>query len=317
MISYYIIRSNKICHRLIMNNLSLSRIIRALRLPFTTASALPFIAGSFIFKEIFEFVPFLLGLIVAVLTHLGANLINDYADSKYGVDWQDKNFYNFFGGSKLIQEGSLTLNFYLYLAVVLFVISFCCILILAFLFKNPIVIGYYILILFLGFSYSHKPLAFSYHRMGEVTIFLLFGPAALMGGYFIQTQIFPDLRSFMLSLPFGFFTTAILFSNEIPDYQTDINSRKFTWASIVGPSRSFIVYLVIIFLGYLSIILNIFMGYLSWISFASLIFLIFSLKAANILKQYYGDKMMLINSSKLTIAVQTLVGLVIVLDLLL
>ncbi|HOX55103.1 MAG: prenyltransferase [Candidatus Omnitrophica bacterium] len=300
-----------------MNNLSLSKIIRALRLPFTTASALPFIAGSFIFKEIFEFVPFSLGLMTAVLTHLGANLINDYADSKYGTDWQDRNFYNFFGGSKLIQEGSLPLNFYLYLAVAFFAISFLSILTLAFLFKNVSIIGYYILIMFLGFSYSHKPLALSYRRMGEVIIFLLFGPAVLMGGYFIQTHIFPDLRSFMLSLPFGLFTTAILFSNEIPDRQTDMKSNKFTWASVVSSSRGFIIYLVIILLGYLSIILNIIMGYLSWVSCFALIFLILSLKAANILKRYHDDKLMLVNSSKLTIAVQSLVGLVIILDLLL
>jgi len=298
-------------------NLSISRFVRALRIPFITASAFPFIAGSLIAKEVLQLFPFLLGLTACVSTHLGANLINDYADSKYGADWQDKKFYNFFGGSKLIQEGSLSLSFYLKLAIFFFAISFLSIVILTFLFKSLLIIGYYILILFLGFSYSHRPLAFSYHRLGEIIIFMLFGPTALMGGYFIQTQVFPDLRSFMLSLPFGFFTTAILFSNEIPDRQTDIKSNKFTWASIVSSSKGFIIYLAIIFLGYLSIILNIIKGYLSWLSLSALIFLVLSFKAANILRRYHSDKMMLINSSKLTIAVQTLVGLVIILDILL
>ena len=89
--------------------------------------------------------------------------------------------------------------------------------------------------------------------MGEIIVFFLFGPALVMGGYFIQTQIFPDMRAFMLSLPFGFFTTAILYSNEIPDFQEDIKVGKLTWVSIVGQRRGFILYYGLMFLGFLSV----------------------------------------------------------------
>ena len=73
---------------------------RALRLPFTNASILPYIFGSLIVKERFNFLTFCLGLAAAVGMHLSSNLMNDYADSKSSADWQDKKFYGFFEGVK-------------------------------------------------------------------------------------------------------------------------------------------------------------------------------------------------------------------------
>ena len=73
-------------------------------LPFLSASVLPFVFGSLIIRDNFNLAGFLLGLVAVMSTHLSANLINDYADSKSGADWQDRSFYGLFGGSKLIQE---------------------------------------------------------------------------------------------------------------------------------------------------------------------------------------------------------------------
>jgi len=96
----------------------IKNIIRAFRLPFLSASILPFIFGSLIKRGNFNLVGFLLGLVAASTTHLSANLLNDYADAKSGVDWRDRNFYKFFGGSKLIQEKVLSESFYLCAAVI-------------------------------------------------------------------------------------------------------------------------------------------------------------------------------------------------------
>ena len=69
----------------------IKNISRALRLPFITASILPFIFGSLIVRKNFNSAGFTLGLLAAIFTHLSANLINDYFDSRSGVDWLDKN----------------------------------------------------------------------------------------------------------------------------------------------------------------------------------------------------------------------------------
>ncbi|MBP7088982.1 MAG: prenyltransferase [Candidatus Omnitrophica bacterium] len=291
--------------------------IRALRLPFITASILPFIFGSLLSLNGFSWLNFSLGLVSVIFTHLGANLINDYADSKSRADWQDKSFYKFFGGSKLIQEGIFSEKFYLLAGLLCFSIAIVCILILAFLFSSLLILGFYFLILFLGFSYSHKPLQLSYNMLGEMTIFILFGPALVMGGYFIQTQIFPALKSFLLSLPFGFFTAAILFANEVPDYLDDLRVKKKTLVNLTGWKESFIFYLILMGLGLVFIFLGIILGYLNLLAFCSLLLSIPIIKAAKILQIYYSDKAKLIESSKITIGIHTVVSILLILSLVL
>jgi len=291
--------------------------IRALRLPFASASALGFIFGSFIQREKFDFLNFLLGLLAAVSTHLAANLINDFADSRSGADWQDKNSYNFFGGSKLIQEGKLSEGFYFKTSLVFSALALFCVLALWLRLGKISCLFYYLIILFLGWSYSQKPLALSYCRLGELVIFLLFGPALVMGGYFIQTGIFPDLTSFLLSLPAGIFTVNILFANEIPDYPDDSKCKKLNWVSCCGQSKAYILYFILCILGFGAIILNISIGNLSKFALLTLIAAIPALKAGIILKQDYKDKLKLINSSKLTIAVHTLVSVILIIAILL
>jgi 1,4-dihydroxy-2-naphthoate octaprenyltransferase len=293
----------------------IKNITRALRLPFITASILPFIAGSLLVKNSFSILRFFLGCLAVVFTHLSANLLNDYADSKSKADWQDKRFYGFFGGSKLIQEHIFSEKFYLNLAFVFSVLAMVSILALAILLKNILIVAIFLFIIFLAWSYSHNPLQFSYRRLGEIIIFLLFGPALVMGGYFIQTSIFPTKAGFFLSLPFGFLTTAILYINEIPDLPSDMQVGKLTWVSLLGAKKAFIGYAVLVYCAFLSIISCIAFGYLSHFSLVSVIFIALAIKAMGIAKKFPDDKMKLIESSKLTIAMQVLVSIILILDL--
>ena len=291
--------------------------IRALRLPFITASALPFIFGSLIHGQNFNLLGFILGLVAALATHLSANLMNDYADSRSGVDWQDRNFYKFFGGSKLIQEKVLPERFYLKAAVFFAVIAAIAVIFLSLILNRLSVIGFYLAIILLSWSYSEKPLRISYRCMGEFIIFILFGPTLVMGGYFIQTGIFPDLKSFLLSLPFGFLTTAILFANEVPDFSDDKKVGKFTWVSLLGPQRAFLLYYLLMILAFSSILFNFIFGYLKPWALLTFIFIIPAIKAGIILKKYPEDKIRLITSSKLTIAVQAVVSIVLIMGVIL
>jgi 1,4-dihydroxy-2-naphthoate octaprenyltransferase len=292
-------------------------IIRALRLPFLSASILPFILGSLIDKKDFYLFGFFCGLVAVAATHLSANLINDYADSKSGADWQDRTFYKFFGGSKLIQEKILSEKFYLRAAIIFASIAFFSVVLLSLSMKSLSVIIIYLIIIALSWSYSHKPLEFSYHRLGEAFIFILFGPALVMGGYFIQTRIFPDLKSFLMSLPPGFLVTAILFANEVPDYSDDLKAGKFTWVSITGAKYAFLFYYLLIALAFASILLNASLGYLKPWVICLILFIIPAAKAGMILRDYPDDKMRLMDSAKLTIALQVLVSLGLVMGLIL
>ncbi len=164
-----------------------------------------------------------------------------------------------------------------------------------------------------------KPLQFAYRGLGEIIIFTLFGPAVVMGGYFIQTGIFPAWQVFILSLPFGFFTTAILVANEIPDFSKDTGFRspKHTLVSLLGPRNSFLLYYFLSLCGFVAIFLAVSLGYLSQFAMLSFFFIPLSLKSGYILNKYWLDKDKLVDSSKIVVAVQVLVGLILVFDLLL
>jgi len=298
-------------------NKMFKNIIRALRLPFALASVLPFIFGSLIYKFQFNFYGFFLGLVAVIATHLSANLMNDYADSRSGVDWQDKKFYKFFGGSKLIQENVFTERFYLVLALLFAVIAAVCVVLLALSLHSYFVVWVYIAVIILGWMYSAKPLQLSYRRMGELVIFLLFGPITVMGGYFIQTGVFLSLKSFLLSLPFGFLTTAILFVNEIPDYTEDKKSGKFTLVSFTGEKKAFIVYYILVLLAFVSITVFAKLGYLNKFTYLSFLFIISAFKILDILIKHSDEKARLVEASKLTILLQASVSLVLIISLLL
>jgi len=289
-------------------------LIRALRVSFLSASILPFVFGSLIDRRRFNPLTFILGISCAVCTHLSANLINDYADSKSGADWQDRNFYGFFGGSKLIQDNIFPEKFYFNLSLFFAVIAGLAALVLYVLIGDFRIIFFYLIIIFLGWSYSHGPLRLSYRRVGEIFIFLLFGPALVMGAYFIQTGLFPDVKSLLLSLPFGFLTTAILFANEIPDYDADMQANKFTWVSLTGRKNSYILYFFIVLGGFLAVVFNFVTKNLGAASLPALLLIVPALKAAHIIKNNYLDKQRLIESSRITISLEIYAGIILIIS---
>jgi 1,4-dihydroxy-2-naphthoate octaprenyltransferase len=294
------------------NNIAL--FVRALRLPFIVVSILPFVYGSLIDRAGFNYGGFLLGLLAVISTHLSANLINDYADSKSGADWQDKHYYAFFGGSKLIQENLLSEGFYLKAAASFALIAAASVVLLAFNLRDISVIGFFLLIILLSWSYSAKPLQLAYRGLGELVIFTLFGPALVMGGYFIQTGIFPDGKSFILSLPLGLLTAAILFANEVPDFKEDSNAGKLNFVSLVGAANSFQLYYLLVISALLTIAWGVGLGYLNPLAILAFGVYLLMVRAARILRGP-ADKMGLTASSRLTIAIHHLTGLALILGI--
>ncbi len=289
-------------------------IARALRLPFMTASVLPFIYGSLLSEYRFRPVGFVLGLSAVICTHLYANLLNDYADSRSGLDWQDTRWFVFFGGSKVIQQGLLPERWFRTVARGFGIAAGLCAAALAFVLRSPQVAGYFLAIGFLARAYSAPPFKLSYRGMGEAAIFILFGPALVMGGFFIQTGVFPSIKSFLLSLPFGFLTTAILFVNEIPDFPQDSKAGKTTWVSISGQSQSFIVYYALIGLAYLYILFNGLLGNAGAFSMSALGMIPLAWQAGRIVKRHYQDKRLCMRASQMTIIIQTATSVVLLID---
>ena len=287
-------------------------LVRALRLPFLTASVLPLIYGSLLADTPRAWGRLLLGVLAAAATHLSANLINDYADSRSGADWHDPRFFGLFGGSKLIQEGVLTERFYLVLALVWAGVAAAAILALAWLQHSLLLPLSGIGIVLLAWAYSVAPTQLAYRQLGELVIFLLFGPALVVGGYFIQTGRLFDPRPAVLSAPFGLLTAAILLANEIPDCADDARAGKRNLVSLVGVQHAYRLYAALNIVALLVLLLAVGAGYATWPALACLVLVVPVYQATHLMQRHYGSKDDLRRASARAILVQALAALILI-----
>ncbi len=216
-------------------------VVRALRLPFCAASALPYVAGAFVAAGPTRWDLFALGLAAVVGTHLSANLINDVADDANTVDRQDPRYFGFFGGSQLIQEGRLSRRAYIAGAAGFGGAAGLAIVLAAWLSGAWEAVVFFAAILLAGWSYSHPPLRLAGRGLGELTVFVLFGPACVVGGAYLQQGGWPGEAAWWVAVPMGLLTAAILVANEIPDARVDAAGGKRTLVVRIGASRGWVL----------------------------------------------------------------------------
>ncbi|OPZ30990.1 MAG: 1,4-dihydroxy-2-naphthoate octaprenyltransferase [Lentisphaerae bacterium ADurb.BinA184] len=287
----------------------ISTYLRALRLPFLTASVLPFIFGSLLPPGPFRMPSFVLGVLAVAATHLGANLINDYADAMSGRDWHDPTYYGLFGGSKLIQEGRLPAAFFRAWGYALLTVGLAAAIALTFGAGRLRVAGFFVGIAFLAWAYSHPPLRLGYRRLGEAVIFLLFGPAVVVGGAYLQSGVLNPSHALFLSLPCGFLTAGILVANEVPDAAEDAASGKHTLVTWIGPARAFLLYGGLAAAAFGCVLAAVILGWLSSLALVGCAALPLAAAATSILRRRHTDKRALVRSSGLAVAAQALTTL--------
>lgn len=213
-----------------MNSAYLSKLIRAFDPPICSAAVVPVMVGTaaaHYFTGIFEPLRFVLTLLGMFLAQLGINLHNDYYDSKTGVDRHKiYSFVSIFSPKAV-----------LFLAWICFLVAFGIGLYLDHLSK-----GHTLLILaglggVLGYFYSAPPIQFSYLGVGEIVTFFCFGPLAVSGSYYVQTQ---SLSPYILweALPVGLITSAILFVHHFAYYQNDQKFQKKNLVARMGAAKS-------------------------------------------------------------------------------
>lgn len=293
---------------------TLSNVVRALRLPFLPVSVLPFIFGLLLVHGEFSHLRFLLGLVVVAATHLSATVINDYGDSVSGADWQDTAYYGLFGGSKLIQQGVFPARLYLMVAAGLAVTAIAAAAALAALTKNFLCIALYGAVLVMAWGYTLRPLRLSHRGLGEIAVFLAYGPAPVIAGYFVAAADFPPPLVLLLSLPFGFFTAGVLLANEVPDAPGDAAAGKRTLVVRAGATNGYVLYAATTAGGLAAVLAGVLAGRLSALSLLTLAAVVPALCAVLILRRSSGEKAKLIASSRLAIAAQAIVSAVLILD---
>lgn len=241
-------------------------LVEAVRLPFLTGSLLPVLMVWAYCWQVYgkaQVGLLLLTLLGVGLLHLGSNLFNDYCDAK-GSDPLNQKVTPFSGGSRVIQDGRMSSQAVLALAFCCFSGAIACALMLV-LAGRPGVLLVGGAGLLIGLIYSWGPWALMSRGLGELCIFLAFGPVLTWGAGYVFTGQFTWL-GFWWGLPLGWLITAILWINQFPDYDADKKAGKNNLVVRLGLARSRIWYVMLMMAPFLSLVLLVeCLGITGWI----------------------------------------------------
>jgi 1,4-dihydroxy-2-naphthoate octaprenyltransferase len=179
-----------------------------------------------------------LALLVALLLQIGVNFANDYSDGLRGTDAAGKRA----GPMRLVGSGAATPHSVKHAAFGCFGLACCLGLVLAAVTSWWIVAGGALCVLAAWF-YTGGSHPYGYRGLGEVSVFLFFGVAAVAGTAFVQMERLSWL-GLAASVPAGLLACALLMVNNLRDIGSDATSGKRTLAVRIGDTRSRTVYLL-------------------------------------------------------------------------
>ena len=201
----------------------------AIRPATLTASAAPVLVGTGAAWSdgVFAPGPALAALVGASLLQVGANFANDVFDFERGADNADR-----LGPQRATQQGWISaaqMKRAMWLA-----------------FAGALVTGVYLTsvagwpVMALGllsiaaaYLYTGGPKPYGYLGLGDLSVFVFFGPGAVAGTYFVQAHAVSPLVLWA-SVPIGALATAILVVNNLRDIETDARAGKLTLAVRLG-----------------------------------------------------------------------------------
>lgn len=213
-----------------MSNEMVKAWIQASRVPFFVATLVPLtLGGVTVYADgSWNTLRWLAVLLACFLVHLCTNLANDYFDYLSGADAGES-----IGGTRVIQEGKITLAQLRTALILLYAIAMIC---GAWIVWDSGVLWLIALMLFSFLSslfYTAPPIRYGYRGLGEVFVGINMGPvmvagtAAAVAGHFVP-------RALWLSIPIGLMVAMILYYQSLPDIKEDRAVGKRTIAVRLG-----------------------------------------------------------------------------------
>ena len=192
----------------------------------------------------FNWLRAVLALKIAVWLQIGVNFANDYSDGVKGTD-ADR-----VGPTRLVASGIATANSVKSAAFISFAIASVAGTWLAFL-TSPFLILVGIISIAAAWGYTGGKNPYGYRGLGELSVFLLFGVIAKMGTYYAQTEEV-TLLSFIVSIPMGALSCAILSINNLRDRPKDALVGKLTLAVRIGDRKARLMYVGLLILAHIA-----------------------------------------------------------------
>lgn len=191
----------------------------------------------------FQFLPALAALLISLLLQIGANFANDLFDHERGADPPER-----LGPTRVTSTGLLApAQVRLGMAVI---------------FGSAALLGLYLALragwpvialglaaILAALAYTGGPRPYGYHALGDLFVFLFFGPAAVCGTYYVQAQTLTP-AVWLASIPVGLLIVNILVVNNVRDIPTDTLTGKRTLAVLIGRRNAEREYLLCLLLAY-------------------------------------------------------------------
>lgn len=207
-------------------------------LPALTAMALSFGAGEY------SWIAAIASVFGVMFLHLGMNLMDDWFDWKKGSAEARKQVANEGFRGRMIKYPYLTSGEatpkQLLVAIGVFFALAALMGVAVLLVRGWMILGWVIAALVIGVSYSGGPLKLGYRGMGELVIFLMFGPLMMTGVYYAITGGV-DMKISWLSIAVGLLVTNIVYSHSVLDAIPDAKMGKKTMAHLMGDKKGQIV----------------------------------------------------------------------------
>ncbi len=193
---------------------------------------------------------YMLTLISGIFLHAATNLINDYFDVKSGVDTREVSTAQYrphpLLEGKLAPKSVLRTAYLLYGAATVIGLWLCAT-------RGWSLLWIGLIGTFASLTYTGPPLKYKYSALGEISVFLMWGPLMVIGSYFVQRQVF-GTSAFWISLPFGVLVALVLLANNIRDAAHDQRKGILTLPIAIGQRNGLRLYIALVVLAYLGTI---------------------------------------------------------------
>src|SRR6516162_354239 len=203
------------------------------------AAVVPVLIGSGVAAGYVKFSPWraALALLVALALQVGVNFANDYSDGIRGSDSAGRRV----GPMRLVGSGRASPRQVKLAAFGCFLVACCAGLALAAV-TSWWLVAVGALAVAAAWFYTGGPRPYGYRGLGEVSVFVFLGVAAVAGTAFVQMGRLSWL-GLEVSVPARLLSCALLMINNLRDIRSDSESGKVTLAVRIGDARSRAAYL--------------------------------------------------------------------------
>jgi 1,4-dihydroxy-2-naphthoate polyprenyltransferase len=201
-----------------------------------------------------------LALATTFLLQILSNFANDYGDYSHGVDNENR-----LGPTRAMQSGAISkeqMKRALILTSLLSLLSGLFLLWIVFAPQSQFIPALIMLILGIGaiaaaIRYTVGSNPYGYRGLGDLFVFLFFGPVGVMGTYFLLTLAI-ESHTLLLASTIGLFSTAVLNLNNLRDHENDRAMGKRTLVIQLGYHRGKIYQTLLIAIGTACLVLWLF-----------------------------------------------------------